>query len=613
MATGARARTVLPMLPVAVSAVALVVFAVLVPDLTISALRRPVLIGLTGIVGTGCALLLAIAAGRAQGRPRFTWAALALASTLWTLALVGAQESWPQVTVWVGLRGGAFTAAALGLLASWGGRRTAREWGLLLLDGWLVGVSTFLVGWVGLGLTGSRPGAAMFAPLALFWLPSDLLLAGLTAGLAARVDVPERGRAGLIVVSSLLSVTGDTTLALTHHPQFGVVQWLIVLTALGCATLTGRSDVWAGIPADSSSVGLARPPLTRLSQVAVIPGLLAAAAPGRGLMTFVAAVSLISVLAVQMILIRRQHAGLWHALQEHADRLDQVFRESRDAILQVDADGRVEFVNQAVAHVIGYQPGALLGRLGSALVHPGDRARLLAELRRLEAGQLPGIRVSGRFLHGDGSWRHLESTVSRRAADAGYTLSVRDISDRERLEAELRRLAATDALTGLLNRQAFMTMLGQRLPRGPANVMFIDLDGFKAVNDDCGHAAGDLLLRHVAEALEDELRPGDIAARLGGDEFGVLPAVRSTDGALALAARLVERLARMPAHDGHRIGASIGIAVGHDLTPEALLSRADSAMYAAKSAGGSRYRVFEPSVPHVLVGEPGHRPSRRPQ
>jgi diguanylate cyclase (GGDEF)-like protein len=207
--------------------------------------------------------------------------------------------------------------------------------------------------------------------------------------------------------------------------------------------------------------------------------------------------------------------------------------------------------------------------------------------------------VAGRFRHGSGGWRHLESSASRRSEGAGTTLSVRDVSERSQLEADLRRQASTDGLTGLFNRQAFVALLEERLPRGDVHLLFLDLDGFKAVNDTDGHSAGDRLLREVAQALRAELRPGDIAARLGGDEFAVLPTVRDLQGTQALAARLLTRIGRLSSSGGVPIAASIGVADGRHTNAEGLIRRADLAMYQAKATGGGRFLVFGSGPRHA--------------
>jgi diguanylate cyclase (GGDEF)-like protein/PAS domain S-box-containing protein len=340
-----------------------------------------------------------------------------------------------------------------------------------------------------------------------------------------------------------------------------------------------------------------RPRITRLSQIALVPGLLSAAAPGADAVSFVAAGGLVIGVAIEFALIQRQHRELWQTLDLQTRRLVQLFRESRDAIVQVDRYGRVEFANDAVADVLGYDPDALLGRSGLALIHPEDRKSVVAALRKIHPDDPGGTLVVGRLRRGDGTWRHMESTASSRTGESvGYTLSVRDVSERNQLEVELRRLASTDALTGLLNRRAFLTVLAERVPRGNTSVLFIDLDGFKAVNDSSGHEAGDRVLCRVADILRAELRPGDIAARLGGDEFAVLPAVRTQDEAGVLASRLAEQFSVTWTTSSTPVGASIGVATGHKVSAETLLHRADKAMYRAKAAGGGQVRVHEESV-----------------
>ncbi|NLT56818.1 MAG: EAL domain-containing protein [Actinomycetales bacterium] len=589
----ARAAHLLP--PIVVVLFLLLVLGLFAPGLIDPGLDPHVLLGAVLPVGVGSAAVLAVAARGGSGRLRASWTGICCAALLWTASLTGAVLGGDDATVWGWLRGGAFVAMAVGLLTASGTRRPAGEWGLLLLDGWLVGASVFLIGWVSLSLTGSQitsDGAAS-APPVLYWVPLDLVLASVAAGLAARSDRQARAPASFLVLALLLAVTGDTTWALTGNPQFAGVQWLVMLYALGCAALTRRQDLWISVRS-----GPVRPQLTRLSQLAVVPGLVAAVVPTTDPMTVTVALSVIIALTVEMLLVRAQNDELWRTTHDQAERLDRLVSESRDAIVQVDRLGVVEFANAAVAHVLGWEPEDLLGRNGVVFLHPDDRPRFVAGVVGLDTGSATttpeeaGTVVGGRFLHRDGGWRHLESTVSRRTGTApGYTLSTRDVSERVRLEQELRRLAETDALTGLLNRQAFLGLLDARLRRGGTTVLFVDLDGFKTVNDTDGHAAGDRLLTEVAGALRTELGPEDLVARLGGDEFAVLPAAPGPDRARTLAGRIVERLGSIPS--AHRTGASIGIASGSRTTAEALLGNADLAMYQAKAAGGHGYAVFD--------------------
>jgi diguanylate cyclase (GGDEF)-like protein len=172
-------------------------------------------------------------------------------------------------------------------------------------------------------------------------------------------------------------------------------------------------------------------------------------------------------------------------------------------------------------------------------------------------------------------------------------------------EARIQQLAHYDTLTGLANRTTFREHLGAALAR-PDNrlaLLFIDLDGFKIVNDTYGHLVGDALLGRVANRLREHCgEPGILVSRLSGDEFAILVPEANEAGAAALAERLVAALSQpFLLHEDERrlrVGASIGIAVspGHGTEPEALLSRADIALYAAKAAGKRTFRIFAPDL-----------------
>jgi diguanylate cyclase (GGDEF)-like protein len=202
-----------------------------------------------------------------------------------------------------------------------------------------------------------------------------------------------------------------------------------------------------------------------------------------------------------------------------------------------------------------------------------------------------------RYLHADGSVVWAQLSVSLVRDDEGRPLhfvsQVTDISERKRLEAELRRLATHDDLTGLHNRRAFEREIERQLRRvkryaEQGAVLLADLDDFKSVNDTLGHHAGDELLRHVAALLTRRLRESDIVARLGGDEFAVLLTHTDLAAAEALARSLEAELAGHPLRiDGAEVvaHASIGAAaLDADVTPEDALRHADRAMYAVKRA-----------------------------
>ncbi|HEY0847074.1 MAG TPA: EAL domain-containing protein [Noviherbaspirillum sp.] len=182
----------------------------------------------------------------------------------------------------------------------------------------------------------------------------------------------------------------------------------------------------------------------------------------------------------------------------------------------------------------------------------------------------------------------------------GYRGVSRDVTPEVNTARALERLATRDVLTELPNRAQLQTCLKARLERrGEAAlaVMFIDLDNFKEVNDSLGHAAGDTLLKEMAERLRTCISPGDIVARLGGDEFVVLAECpRGDDSARDLATRLCKTLDHPAMIAGHEVkpGASIGISMWpqHGSSSEALLQNADTALYRAKAAGGNSYCFY---------------------
>ncbi|MGY6500273.1 MAG: diguanylate cyclase domain-containing protein [Acidimicrobiales bacterium] len=173
---------------------------------------------------------------------------------------------------------------------------------------------------------------------------------------------------------------------------------------------------------------------------------------------------------------------------------------------------------------------------------------------------------------------------------------VREITERRRSEAETLRRARTDPLTGLANRAAFEEHLEHAVARsvragGSVALLFADLDRFKAVNDVHGHQVGDRVLAQVGERILEAVRDVDMAARIGGDEIAILlEGVESSDAVEVIARRLVESVSAPYEVDGvvHHIGLSVGAALLPEdaLTPHALVSVADSAMYRAKESGG---------------------------
>lgn len=228
---------------------------------------------------------------------------------------------------------------------------------------------------------------------------------------------------------------------------------------------------------------------------------------------------------------------------------------------------------------------------------PAARAELIA-CRSAAIASCTGFEMDAEIVTFTGRrrWLRITATVEQRHGVPVRIFGIkRDITRERDLLEQTRYLSEHDALTGLANRFLFNEALRRSPiatggPSASAWLLLVDLDGFKAVNDACGHAAGDRLLKDVAVAIADCCRPPELAARIGGDEFAVL-ACRTPLGIEALAARIVAAI-RACATPGPAIGASIGIAPRHDTVgAELVFHEADVALYAAKSAGRNTWRM----------------------
>ena len=219
-----------------------------------------------------------------------------------------------------------------------------------------------------------------------------------------------------------------------------------------------------------------------------------------------------------------------------------------------------------------------------------DRARLYTDVQRLNTGETVSI-------------YHVP------LSDGGWVATHKDITEYSRLQDELAFRANHDALTGLANRHLLQDRLAQCFTEAEKvssfALLIIDLDGFKQINDTLGHAAGDSVLRELAQRIEQATGATGMAARMGGDEFAVVMDVGAlADDARQLAARLIEASRWPLLLDGQpaEIGFSIGVAVAPDdgTTPEQLLKSADLALYAAKRDRRGGYRFFEPAMDKAL-------------
>jgi len=280
------------------------------------------------------------------------------------------------------------------------------------------------------------------------------------------------------------------------------------------------------------------------------------------------------------------------------------FDLSLDMVSTVGFDGRFKRVNPAFERTLGYRPKELVGRPFLDFVHPDDREKTEREAASLSDGAKT-LQFQNRYLAKDGEIHWLEWT-SIPLQDEGLIYGVaRDVTDRKALEQELERLSQRDPLTGLFNRRRFEEELRRQLAytrrygKGGALLM-IDLDRFKQINDELGHAAGDEALREVARVLSQNLRGSDVlardadpvVARIGGDEFVALLPEADGAGAAAAAERLAAAVRGTSLRiDGREVELRVSIGAAtfdeHGLPGEKeLLAAADRAMYLAKAGGG---------------------------
>jgi diguanylate cyclase (GGDEF)-like protein/PAS domain S-box-containing protein len=306
-------------------------------------------------------------------------------------------------------------------------------------------------------------------------------------------------------------------------------------------------------------------------------------------------------------------ARLALAASEASFRL--ITEHASDLVVRQDLDGRFAYLSPSIRTLLGFDPEALVGTDGLALVHEDDVPRLRAALARLAADtyETGDERAEFRLRGADGSARWFEAIWTVICDGAGRPRELhavaRDIHDRKAAEQALGHLALHDPLTGLANRTQLRDRIEHLLdsapPPGTVALLFIDLDRFKPVNDRFGHDAGDELLRTVASRLRAAVRPDDLVARVGGDEFVVVVTHLADQAGLArLSARLERRLGEpYQLRCGTvEVAASIGVAVADGaLNPDELLLAADADMYATKRARCA-------ARAEALAGSPGATP-----
>lgn len=310
------------------------------------------------------------------------------------------------------------------------------------------------------------------------------------------------------------------------------------------------------------------------------------------------------------------------ALSASQARFRAVFAEAAIGIGVLDGEDRIAEANQALAVLLGVPAEEMVGRPLTDFTHPDDADGLAAAIRHLLdgdptsempgtrvrlGGERPAIQVEKRFTTSAGTlvWGRVTLSSIESLGERPYAVAmIEDITERRLLELRLEYQASHDPLTGLANRDLFYQRLAEVLadptPGARVGLCYLDLDGFKVVNDSFGHEVGDGVLVAVAQRLDMAIRQsGCLVARMGGDEFVILVG-HGSDGTTAewCAEQVIEALRGSVRVGGHDLAVTASVGVVDrpvaGLTPADLMQAADTTLYWAKSGGRGRWAVFDP-------------------
>ena len=356
-------------------------------------------------------------------------------------------------------------------------------------------------------------------------------------------------------------------------------------------------------------------------------GLLAAAAAHHGEWTVAAVLPLAALLAV---FARERHGRIENARELHRmaeeseARLQSIVQNSSDLIAIVERNGMIRTLTGATEPVFGAARESALGRPLQDWAHVDDVPLLRALLARVAAAAPQSSHESEwRIRRANGAYGYVETVATNLLGDErvrGIVLTARDIDERRAFEEQLRHRAFHDPLTQLANRALFYDRIEHALTREARDdqqvaLMFLDLDDFKVINDEMGHAVGDELLVSVAGRLRGSLRSADTVARLGGDEFGVLlEHIAGPNEVVQAAERLLARFDEpfLVHGEPHAVQLSIGIAVSGngERSVDEMLRQADLAMYAAKRDGKHRWNLYDRALEDLAPTAQGEESER---
>ena len=571
-----------------------------------------------------------LAARRRAGRIRAGYLWFAAAAGLWCLGVILQQAlGAPLRGVAVGLTFAdlppllALPAAVAGVAALMAAHaaRAGDRWRTLgqraaagpvvprLVDGYIAAAALFVAGWITMFgpeyvTSGSGPGSfavELIRPIAGLAVVGLLLPMAVDAGWQA---VPPLAAVLLVTVSDALGVN-----ARLNGSGPGPAQQAVLIAAFGVLGLTPwlarrrAAEPARGLPSTTTVAAV-----VAVMVALVVCGWALRGGHGAPALVVVASVTVLALAARMIVLVTAARAAARPA-RVPGQRFRELADLTSDVVLVCGRDGTVMYASPAVAEY-GYPPDSLLGTRIDELTHPEDRPDSQQAVRAaLARPSAEPSRFPCRVRAADGTWRHVEASASRYHDPSGaeqLLITARDVSDQVALRRQLTHLTFHDGLTGLPNRAYLEERAAAVLrrsadepggPGGPrAGAIFLDLDGFTAVNDSVGHHAGDLLIAQAGRRLRAVAPAHDTVVRWGGDEFAIIAEdAASAQDVVELAERLERCVGAEPFQVAGRdisLTASVGVAFASSDPPGFVLRNADVAMARAKASGGGRVEVF---------------------
>ncbi|MGA1823762.1 MAG: EAL domain-containing protein [bacterium] len=300
-----------------------------------------------------------------------------------------------------------------------------------------------------------------------------------------------------------------------------------------------------------------------------------------------------------------------NALQESEEIFRAISNSAQDGIIMVDSNCTISYWNKAAERIFRYQSYEVFGKKPDCVIPPRFQQEFVNRFelfKKTGTDQALGKISETHLLKNDGKEFPIELSVSSIKLKDNWcaVFMVRDITDRKKSQKHLDKLAYYDSLTGLPNRKMFLDTLNRSLALAKRNnylvaLLFLDLDGFKYINDTFGHDVGDILLKEVGERVQECIRESDFIGRLGGDEFTVVLTRIEREETAAIAAQRINKAFETPFHICG-IEFSIGVSIGISLFPHdsndarTLLVNADKAMYSSKKNDRNCFQIYSPAI-----------------